>query len=440
MELEINYKPRSYQKILHESTARWKVLVWHRWSWKTTASLAELVKRSLLKKGVYEFISPTYKQSKRNARPILKDLVKWRPRTQANESELKLTLPNWSVIYMLGSDDPDSLRGLDFHGVVFDEYSQQPGNVFSEIVRPRLSITNWRVIWIGTPKGYNQFYDLYMKATAIDAWDLWLGVLQTVNDTKVISEKELSDARKDMDHAEFEQEMLCSFNAAIKWAYYAKELTLARTDGRVKLWLYDPMKLVYTARDLGISDSTYILFAQLDGENLNIIDYYENNSQSLQHYVKVLDDRWYRYWVHYFPHDSAQRARQTGISDIDHMRGFLGSDRCVMLGITRFDNGIKKARLIFHRICFDETKCKEFINALTQYTQERDDKKAMFRDKPKHDRTSHAADSFRYLCSAYEDIRDRSKTNKHKPARIIEKLNPRTMRPIKENYKSKFKY
>ena len=76
-------------------------MVWHRGSGKTTACLAELIKRAMLKKGVYEFISPTYTQSKRNARPILKDLVKGWGNTDTNESELKLTLPNKSIIYLL---------------------------------------------------------------------------------------------------------------------------------------------------------------------------------------------------------------------------------------------------------------------------------------------------------------------------------------------------
>jgi len=42
---------------------------------------------------------------------------------------------------LFGADNPDSLRGLKFRDVVFDEYAQQPSNIFTEIVRPALSDT-----------------------------------------------------------------------------------------------------------------------------------------------------------------------------------------------------------------------------------------------------------------------------------------------------------
>ena len=432
---EIQYKPREYQKEIHNNK-RWKVLVWHRWSWKTTAALGELLKRAMLKEWTYEFISPTYTQSKRNARPIIKKMIRWRTNTTINESELKITLPNRSVIYMLWSDNPDSLRWLDYHWVIFDEYSQQPWNIFWEIVRPRLSITNWRAIWIWTPKGYNQFYDLFMQWQGKDEW---LCDLKTVNDTKVITEEELNNARDEMTHDEFEQELLCNFNAAIKWAYYAKEISTARTDGRIMKWLYDPMRMVYTAWDLGMRDSTTVIFAQFDGKNMNIIDFYENNNEWLEHYVKVLDQKNYRYSGHFFPHDVRQRARQTWVSDLVHMQQFLGSDKCFVVDNHKIYDGIRKARLIFPKICFDEDKCKDLLNALTQYTQERDNKKGMFKDNPLHNRTSHAADWFRYMCMSYENIIKRVTPKRNAMKRPVI-VNPRTNKQIIPSIKARFSY
>ena len=169
-----------------------KVLVWHRWSWKTTAAVAEIVKRACLKKWTYEFISPTYTQSKRNARKIIKEMTIAIPWTQFNESELKITIPNQSVIYLLGADNPDSLRWLEFSGCVMDEYSQQPSNVFTEIIRPRLAINDGRCIWIWTPKGQNSFYELYEWATKDD----WYRSLLKYTDTWIIKEEESRSWKK----------------------------------------------------------------------------------------------------------------------------------------------------------------------------------------------------------------------------------------------------
>jgi hypothetical protein len=61
---------------------------------------------------------------------------------------------------------------------------------------------------------------------------------------------ELEQARKSMTQDEYDQEFMCSFNASIKGAYYAKELSKARVEGRIKPYLYDQTKVVYTSRDL----------------------------------------------------------------------------------------------------------------------------------------------------------------------------------------------
>lgn len=52
----------------------------------------------------------------------------------------------------------------------------------------------------------------------------------------------------------------------------------------------------------------------------------------------------------------------------------------------------------------DEDNTQSFRNAIAQYTQEWDDKRGMFKDKPKHDWTSHYADALRYLGVTYQEL------------------------------------
>ena len=54
---------------------------------------------------------------------------------------------------------------------------------------------------------------------------------------------------------------------------------------------YDPSVGVTTAWDLGIGDSTAIFFAQWVGQEVRIIDYYENSGVGLDHYAKELSSR-----------------------------------------------------------------------------------------------------------------------------------------------------
>jgi hypothetical protein len=72
-------------------------------------------------------------------------------------------------------------------------------------------------------------------------------------------------------------------------------------------------------------------------------------------------------------------------------------------------DGINAGRVLFPRIWFDRDKCKAGLECLRQYRADYDEKARVFRDGPKHDWTSHAADSFRYLAMAYREIKPEAK-------------------------------
>ena len=59
-----------------------------------------------------------------------------------------------------------------------------------------------------------------------------------------------------------EQEYLCSFDAAMLGAYWARELAELERSGRVRELAADPEFPVHTAWDLGIGDATAIFWWQ----------------------------------------------------------------------------------------------------------------------------------------------------------------------------------
>ena len=67
-------------------------------------------------------------------------------------------------------------------------------------------------------------------------------------------------------------------------------------------------------------------------------------------------------------------------------------------------DGINSARLLLPRCWFDRTRCAAGLEALRQYRADYDEKLKTFRDKPRHDWTSHSADAFRYMAMAYKEI------------------------------------
>jgi len=352
----------------------------------------------------FAYIAPTYKQAKNVAWDYLKHYSLKIPRIKINESELRIDYPNGGRITLYGADNPDSLRGIALWGVVFDEYSQQPSNIFSEIISKTLADHLGYAIWIGTPKGKNEFYRMYKEGMANEDW---MAIKLTIDDTLEIEQGEtvdnlrlaLEDDRKLVEKGlmtqdEFEQEWYCSFEAAIRGAYYSKEIAKAREELRIRQVPYDPELKVHTVWDLGVGDSTAIGFYQKIHNELRMIDYLEASGEGLTYYKKELDKKPYLYGSHFAPHDIKVRELTSGKSRLEIAKG-LGLDFEIVPSMT-IEDGINAGRLVFNKVFIDEEKCARFLDAIAQYQKEWDDKKGCFKDKPLHDWTSHAGDMWRY--------------------------------------------
>jgi len=351
-----------------------------------------LIRDAMMKENSrYAYVAPTYKQAKDIAWDMLKASCVLIDGVVFNESELRVDFMNGARIRLYGADNPDALRGISLDGVVFDEYSQQPSNIFTEIIRPALADRKGYAIWIGTPKGMNDFYDLYNGKRDNPKW---LTMLLTVDDTGILDKEELADAQEVMDPDEFSQEFYCSFEASLKGAYYANQLEKARTENRITKIPYDANLPVYTFWDLGISDSMTIWFMQIVGQEYRFIDYYENEGESLQHYIGICQQKGYIYDSHYAPHDIEVRELTTGVTRWETAQK-LGITFKIVPRTPSLADGIQATRAIFHKCWFDKDKCFQGLNALMAYKKRWNDKMQIFSDTPEHNWASHGADAFR---------------------------------------------
>lgn len=381
----------------------------HRRAGKTVACINDLIKRAIEEnkpQARYAYIAPQYNQSKdiawlyllRFAGPIIEH------GGDINTSELRITLPNEAQIRLYGAENGERLRGIYLDGVVCDEIADFPPNLWAEVIRPTLSDRKGWAVFIGTPKGHNLFWELYSKAKDDDEW--FTAELRA-DKTSIIDKDELASVRKDLTEDQYEQEYLCSFEAAIRGAYYGRELKRAEADGRICGVPYDPKAEVMTAWDLGISDTTSIWFAQIIGREVHIIDYYENSGVGLDHYVSVIKSRDYNYGTHWLPHDAEVRELGTGNTRVETLAS-MGL-RARIAPKTKIEDGINAARLLLPRCWFDSKKCKQGIESLKQYQQEFNDKSKAFTGRPLHNWASHAADSFRYLSVSLKEAKPNNK-------------------------------
>lgn len=303
------------------------------------------------------------------------------PGASINETELRLDLPNGGRVRLYGSDNPDALRGEYLDGLVLDEAADTSPRVFNEILRPSLTDRSGWAVWIGTPKGMNDFHDLWQEAKRDP--ERYFTLMLRASQTGIIPRDELDDARRSMTQEQYEQEFEGSFTAAIIGAYYGKEMQKAENNGRIAEGIYDPSYAVHTAWDLGISDHTVVWFAQVAGFQIRLVDCYAANGYGLDHYAGVLQDRRYRYGRHYFPHDVAAREIGSGRTRVETLQN-LGVSPQIGLQRTKEDS-INAVRRILPRCAFDRDRCAEGIKALRQYRREWDDVRKVFVERPLHD-------------------------------------------------------
>jgi len=194
----------------------------------------------------------------------------------------------------------------------------------------------------------------------------------------------------------------------IEGAYYIKQMNSAEKDGRITIIPFETSLRTFTFWDLGISDAMSIWTMQLLGNELRMVDYYENTGEGLAHYINYLHDlrdRYnFTYTSHYAPHDIAVRELSTGVSREVTARK-MGINFVKVKRSSSISSGIEAARNVIGRCWFDADRTKDGIRCLKNYRKEFDEKLNRFKDQPLHDWSSHGADAFRTFAVAFQQIR-----------------------------------
>ena len=168
------------------------------------------------------YIAPTYKMAKEILWEDLKKAVNYVDMIASkNESELWLKLAGFnSKIYLKGADNPDSLRGKGLDFAIFDEAADIKKSVWETSVRPALADKRGKALFIGSPKGYNWFYDIYMDGLDPNKPE-WESFLFTTAQGGNVDISEINEARRTMSKKHFDQEFRASFETLANRVYFS---------------------------------------------------------------------------------------------------------------------------------------------------------------------------------------------------------------------------
>lgn len=210
--------------------------------------------------------APTAKQAKRVFWRALKRTIPaaW-IQGKPNESELSITLKTGHVMRVVGLENFEALRGSGLWFFAGDEWADCPYAAWTEVIRPMLSSAarfgGGHAIWVGTPKGFNHFYDAWQQgqpgASKEHDHQSWL---YTTEQGGNVPREEISAAMRMLDARTFEQEYRAGF------VNFAGRVLFAFTRGdSVRLQAYDPTTAVDVGMDFNVNPMTAVILQTVGG-------------------------------------------------------------------------------------------------------------------------------------------------------------------------------
>lgn len=327
-------------------------------------------------------------------------------RDNTNDQEMFIRFKCGSTWQVIGSDRYDATVGAGPVGIAYSEWALANPSAWA-YHRPMLEENDGWAAFITTPRGRNHAKSMYDMAKTNPRW---FAEISTVKDTGALSEEQLDESIKeyialfgeDLGQAQFDQEYLCSFNAAILGAFYAREMAALRSSGRIAAVEPEPGQPVHTAWDIGVRDDTSIWWFQVVGREIRILDCYSTSGAGVEHYAEVCHAKPYQRGIDFVPHDAKVKEWGTGRTRVEQMQKFGLTPQVISLA-SKLD-GIQAVRTTLARCIFHPRTEDIGIAALEQYRREWDDEKKAFGANEVHDWTSHLADAFRYLAMGWRVI------------------------------------
>jgi hypothetical protein len=199
----------------HNSKSQYNIAAAGRRSWKTERAKRKLIRGTphhhgalTLPYGNFGFFAPTHSQVKRIAWNDLKTMTQPFWAGKPSETELIIELVTGSRIFCVGMDVPERVEGMQWHGIVLDEYANMKEIVWGAHVQPVTSDTGAWVDFIGVPEGRNHYYKL-AKLAEQDTTGLWS--FFTWKSSDILPPESIQQARLSLDSRLFAQEYEAEF-------------------------------------------------------------------------------------------------------------------------------------------------------------------------------------------------------------------------------------
>lgn len=387
--------------------------VWHRRAGKDEICLHHAAVSAVKRVGNYWHCLPEYNQARKaiwtsvnvhSGKRRIDEAFPLHMRDSTNDQEMFIRMINGSTWQLIGSDRYDATVGAGVAGITYSEWALANPSAWA-YHRPMVEENNGWATFITTPRGRNHAKALFDHAQAHP--DQWFSERLTALDTGALSSTQLEEALieyqalygEDVGRAQFQQEYLCDWNAAILGAFYALEMMRVRNENRILPIEHIPDQPVHCAWDLGMRDDTSVWWFQAVGAQLYILDHVAMSGAGLEPFADLIHkyerERGWKHGNDYVPHDAKITEWGTSRTRVETMQD-MGLHP-LLVPKESLEDGRNAVRRTLPYCIFHPRTEAGGIEALEQYRREWDDEKKAFRASHVHDWTSHPADAFRYL-------------------------------------------
>lgn len=201
-------KPHPAQAQLLKDMRRFNVVNCGRRFGKTTLGINRLA--PALNGDPVAWFSPTYKMLEevwRETKRAYAEVVQ-----SKDEAQKRLELVTGGVIDMWSLDNADGSRGRKYKRVIIDEAAVIKGllEAWQAVIRPTLTDLKGEADFYSTPKGRNDFHELYQRGIDAHRGD-WFSASAPTTANPYIDPAEVEAARQDLPELIFRQEYLAEF-------------------------------------------------------------------------------------------------------------------------------------------------------------------------------------------------------------------------------------
>lgn len=204
IEIKANLHPG--QVTVHQAAARFKVLAAGRRWGKTRLGVLECLDVAA-HGGRAWWVAPSYKVSEVGWRPLkrMANMIG----AEVRKVDRLVIMPGGGEVGVRSADNPDSLRGEGLDYLVMDECAFVHEDAWTQALRPALSDRKGRALFIGTPKGRNWFWRMFVQGQSGDndtiSWQ------RPTIENPHIDPAEIEAARQQLPERIFQQEYMATF-------------------------------------------------------------------------------------------------------------------------------------------------------------------------------------------------------------------------------------